>query len=115
MDLAQDDLNHAHLDIKEGFYRQAIVSAYYVVLSSSRALLLEKGYLPKSHAGVFTMLGLHLMKHNILPKTYSNKIKKVFRKRLDANYNAQRDFSRTEAQETIDFAEEFYQNVKSLL
>src|SRR3990167_7429861 len=115
IDLAQDDLKHTYFDIKEGFYRQAIVSAYYVTLSSSRALLLEKGFLPKSHSGVFNMLNLHIIKKKILPKDYGAKIRKLFEERLSANYNAQRDFTKEEAKEAIEFAEEFYEKVKKII
>ena len=115
LNLAQDDLKNANLNLKEEFYRQAIVSSYYTVLSSSRALLLNEGFLPKSHSGVFTMLGLHIIKEGILTKNYSAKIKELFKERLDANYNAQRDFSKKEAIEAIDFAEEFFTKVKKII
>lgn len=115
LNLAQDDFKNANLNLKEEFYRQAIVSSYYTVLSSSRALLLNEGFLPKSHSGVLIMLGLHIISKGILPKVYSTKIKKLFKERLDANYNAQRDFSKNEAEEAIEFAEEFYTKVKQIM
>lgn len=115
MNLAKEDLKIANFALKEGFYRQSIVSSYYVTLSSSRALLLEKGFLPKSHSGVFTMLGLHIIKQNLLPKTYSAEIKKLFRERLSANYSGQRDFTQEEAEEAIEFAEKFYEKVLELI
>lgn len=115
MKLAKNDLAHAHLDMKEDFYRQAVVSAYYVVLSSSRALLLNKGFIPKSHSGVFIMLNLHFIKKGVIPKNYGAKISELFENRLNANYNAQREFTKEEAEEALKVAEEFYQRVYKLI
>lgn len=113
--LAKNDFKHANMDLDEGFYRQAVVSAYYVVLSSSRALLLKKGYSPKSHSGVFVLLNDNFVQKDLLPKNYSKIIGNLFRDRLDANYNAQVDFTKKDAKEAIEFAEEYLEKVLKLI
>lgn len=113
--LANNDLENAINNSKDGFYRQAVVSSYYVVLDVARAILLDMGYTPKSHQGVFKMLGLHLIKKDLLPKIYSRKINELFENRLSANYDAQQDFFQDDAKEAISFAEEFYEKILKLI
>lgn len=113
--LADEDLRRAQLDLKEDFIRGAISSSYYVVLHSSRALLLSKGIVPKSHKGVLTMLSKEIIKKSLLPKEYSKKINEMFKERLVADYDASEDFVPKDAKEAIEFAEVFYEKVKKII
>ena len=56
---AQRRLGAARLLLDEDFVPDAINRMYYGVAEASRALLIEKGVDPGTHAGMINQLGLH--------------------------------------------------------
>ncbi|MGB9715228.1 MAG: HEPN domain-containing protein [Thermodesulfovibrionales bacterium] len=72
---------------KRGNYGQVLSSMYYAYFHIIKALLYKKGFDPKSHEGVYTMMNLHFIKSGILNKKFSRFFERLHKNREIADYN----------------------------
>ena len=56
IEIARDDLESSKLLFDGEKYRNSITLAYYAMFSLARALLLKKGYEPKTYSGVISFI-----------------------------------------------------------
>lgn len=59
--LSEEKLKAAEYLYRGGFYEDSVSRAYYSMYHAARAILLLKDIEPKTHRGVLSMFGLHLV------------------------------------------------------
>lgn len=110
---AEQSLSDARFLFEGERFNAAISRSYYAVFNGAKALLLEKGSSPKTHQGVSSELG-RLFREELnseITKTYSQ----IQTMREEADYGTGKDFDREEAEEAVEFAEEFLLKVEELV
>jgi uncharacterized protein (UPF0332 family) len=70
-----------------GNYGQVLSSMYYAYFHIIKALLYKKGFDPKSHEGVYTMMNLHFIKPRVFDKKFSRFFERLHKNREIADYN----------------------------
>ncbi|MBI3391833.1 MAG: HEPN domain-containing protein [Nitrospirae bacterium] len=71
----------------------AVSRLYYSLLYGMRALLLARGFEPKSHEGALRLFGLHFVKEGIFGISDSHVFSRLMKYREEADYNAAYSFS----------------------
>ena len=107
--LSEESLAVARWALQQEYYRSAVSRAYYALFDVAKALLLTKGVSPRSHAGAGMLFGQHFVKTGQVPREYGRWFSKALKARLEADYEESREFTREEAQETLDVAEQLLQ------
>jgi uncharacterized protein (UPF0332 family) len=115
MDIAHENLNSAKILFQNGLYRDAISRAYYAMYHSAKAVLLTKDVIPKKHAGVISMFGLHFVNKGFVEEVYANAIAKAYNLRVKSDYDAFYEPKKDEAEDVIEWAEKFVERVEKLL
>jgi uncharacterized protein (UPF0332 family) len=77
----------ACLLFENGYINDALSRLYYFVLYHIRAVLLSKGYEPKSHEGALRLFALHFVKEKIFLPKDSHVFSKLMKYREEADYN----------------------------
>ncbi len=87
MKRADQSIKAACLLYKNGFFNDAISRLYYFLLYNIRALLLTKGFEPKSHEGALRLFSLYFIKTSIFEIKSSHVFSKMMKYREEADYN----------------------------
>ncbi|MDQ2753466.1 MAG: HEPN domain-containing protein [Bacteroidota bacterium] len=88
---------------------------YYACYHATRALLLTKNYIPKTHSGVVSLLHQHFVLHNIFDADKASFFSRLMQERMDDDYS---DFSIVEDDVVEEFAEpanEYIEYIESLI
>lgn len=112
--ISEENLRDARTLSTSGSYRSAISRAYYVFFDVAKAALLTKDVLPKSHGGAIAKFGEVFVKSNLIKGDYGRAFNRALEIRMEADYEALREFSKEETEELIREAERFFKEVKSL-
>lgn len=112
---AENRIKSAKILLQKKLYRDSISRSYYAFLDSARALLLTKGKLAKTHAGTLTLFGMEFGKTKEIPSYFFRFYKEVLKARTEADYRFLRKFSKKDAEEAIQKAEEFVNYIKKLI
>ena len=107
IDKARNHLKDAEDIFQERRHGVAINRAYYAILSAARSLLILKGIDPATHDGVKTMLSLHFVKTNYLPKNVVDSFRILLARRTDVDYGDFSEGTPEEAKDSIEKAREF--------
>ena len=111
--MSEENLKDARTLFSSGSYRSAISRAYYVFFDMAKAALLTKKIAPKSHAAAIARFGEHFVKSGFIKGDYGRSFNRALEIRMEADYEALREFSSEEAEEVIQDAEKFFNEVKS--
>jgi len=84
---AHEAMKVSDLLFENNFVKDAVAKLYYVFLYTIRALLLTKGFEPKSHEGALRLFGLHFVKRGIFEAKDSHIFSKLMKYREEADYN----------------------------
>lgn len=114
-DMAEENLQSAHLQFKEGFLRGAVSSAYYAAFNMAKAVLIKDGHFSKTHSGTLRLFGQEFVKKGRIDKRYGQLLNNLLEERTEADYEALRTFSSSEAEEAIGLANDFIEAVKKLI
>lgn len=71
IDKALDCLGSAQYNLEGGYFDAAANRAYYAVFDAMLAILLYKGFQPKSHTGARTLFAQHFILTGDLPREMS--------------------------------------------
>ena len=112
--MSEKNLENASSLFSSVIYRVAISRAYYVFFDSAKAALLTKGVLPKSHGGAIAKFGEVFVKANLIKGDYGRAFNRALEIRMEADYEALRQFSEEEAKEMIEEARKFFDEVRPL-
>lgn len=113
--MSADNLKDAKMLFSSNSFRGAISRAYYVFFDTAKAALLTKDIVVQSHAGAITKFGEYFVKAGLIKGDYGRAFNQALEIRIEADYEALREFSREEAQELIDKAEKFYDEVSRII
>ncbi|OGF58804.1 MAG: DNA-binding protein [Candidatus Fischerbacteria bacterium RBG_13_37_8] len=97
------------------FINDAISKLYYFLLYYMRALLLSKGFEPKTHEGALRLFGLHFVKKGIFPAKDSHIFSKLMKYREEADYNPMYIFTAEDFVELKKETEQLASKIKAYL
>jgi len=112
---AVDELNASKLLQEKGFFFKSVASAYYAIYHASKALLLLKGVVPKTHEGVERMFSLYYIKTEEFDLKVGKVLGRLMKMRQEADYYPEVPFSSEEAVEAIQMAADFLEKAKNFV
>ncbi|MEK6692214.1 MAG: HEPN domain-containing protein [Nitrospirota bacterium] len=115
LDRASKTMDAAILLFDNGFLSDAVSRLYYFLLHIIRALLLSKGFEPKSHEGVLRLFSLHFIKEGIFEPKTSHIFAKLMKYREEADYNPSYVFTEEDFMEFRKEAEGMADKIKDYL
>lgn len=110
----KENLVSSKLLFENGQYRDSITLSYYAMHSSAIALFSKEDIFVKSHEGVLRKLSIYVKEGVFSRKCYSY-IHDARDIRNQSSYDFSAVFSRELAEELLVHAEEFVQEIESLL
>lgn len=111
----KEKIDAAKVLLKEGFIDDAISRAYYCMFHAASAVLLAEGITVDSHSALKTMFGLHLIKTAKIDKKYGRWLNRLKDERENGDYDIFTSFNHEDAQESIDEAAEFIEEMMKYL
>ncbi len=116
MERARQTLRDAELLLQQGGSPASIVNrAYYAMFYAVLALLITAGAGSSKHAGVIALFDEHFVKPGKFPKEISKALHKAFDLRQIGDYRELLDLDRSQAEESLAAAKEFFQAVEHYL
>ena len=112
---AVDELNASKLLQEKGFFFKSVASAYYAIYHASKALLLLKGVVPKTHEGVERMFSLYYIKTEEFDLKVGKVLGRLMKMRQEADYYPEVPFTSEEAVEAIQMAADFLERAKTFV
>jgi len=115
MDIAEAKLSDASDSFEHGIYSGAIVFSYTSMFHAARAVLFRDGYVEKSHACLAAYLRENYVKKGKLSQKYAGILKDARFERHEALYGLETKPSKVEAEELLESAKEFLEEIRRLL
>ena len=115
IEVAQECLDTAKINIDAGQYKAAANRSYYCVFNAMRGVLALDDVDFKKHKGVINYFRENYIKTNIFEKTLSKTLDTLFRVRNASDYDDFYAISKEEVNEQIEQAEYFLGKVKEYL
>ncbi|MBS7250381.1 MAG: HEPN domain-containing protein [Candidatus Freyarchaeota archaeon] len=112
---ANKALNAAKILLDYGHLEDAISRAYYAIHHAARAILFIKGIKAKTHRGVISSFGEHIVKKEIIDKEFADILRKAFDLRQKSDYEIYAQFKKENVEEIINNAEKFISKIKEIL
>jgi len=112
---AVDELNASKLLQEKGFFFKSVASAYYAIYHASKALLLLKGVVPKTHEGVERMFSLYYIKTEEFDLKVGKVLGRLMKMRQESDYYPEVPFTSEEAVEAIQMAADFLERAKNFM
>ena len=110
---AQDDLKEAKDRLKNKRYKYAIITAYYSMFHTARALIYSKGYREKSHYYLLVALQALFVDEGLLEEELTKDFHTAMVLREGADYHG--EFSKEGAESSIESATKFLQKAEAIL
>lgn len=115
LERAQEVIRATALLFDSGFINDAVSKLYYFLLYNIRALLLTKGFEPKTHEGALRLFGLHFIKKGLFEPRYSHIFSKLMKYREEADYNPSYVFTKEDFIELKKEAETLADKIREYL
>ena len=115
LEQADESLSAASLLCQNGMLRRSVNSAYYAMFYTVMALLAIRKKETSRHGGAIGLFDREFVKKNIFSKNFSRWLHGAFDLRQRCDYEAQFDISLEDTQFTLDAAEKFVTEVKSVI
>ncbi|MDI6655591.1 MAG: HEPN domain-containing protein [Candidatus Hydrothermarchaeota archaeon] len=112
--LAEEFLQDAKLLFNNCSFRSAESRLYYSIFHAARALLLRKGFQPKTHKGTIALFGKEVIGKGMIEEKYAKLLSKTFSLREEADYLALATIDEIELEGLIKDAERFVDKMESL-
>ena len=112
---ALDELKVAKVLLENELYFKSVVSSYYSVYHAAKAVLLLKGVIPRSHEGVERMFSLYYVKTGEIEIDTGKIIGRLTKLREEADYYPESTFRLKDAQEALEMAKSFVENIQEKL
>ncbi len=112
---AEEKLRAARTLLDSGHWDDAISRAYYAVFHAASAALFSKGVTAKTHEGLKTLFGLHLIKTGKIEGEYGETIRELKDDRENGDYDVFTNFGREDAEKATQEAERFLDRIKQFL
>ena len=98
-----------------GLLRSAVSRLYYGMLHLVRALVVSRGFEPRTHEGVETLFALHFVREGRVDVRYSRLFAHLQKFREQADYGPVFALSRDDVAKDLAAVEEFSREVKRVL
>ena len=115
LEKAEEKLDAAEYLLNGRFYEDAISRAYYSMYYTAKAILTLKNIETKTHEGVLSMFGLHVIKENSVEEYYGKALKFAKEERQKSDYNVLANISEEEAEDIVEDAEKFLVRIKEAI
>jgi uncharacterized protein (UPF0332 family) len=115
LEKAERSLQAANSLIAQDFFDEACSRSYYAMFYAAQALLKHHGIQVKKHSAVVAKIGEHFAKPGTLDKKYHRSLIDAREDRESVDYNVFSTINRETAEERLQAALEFIQEVKRLL
>jgi len=115
LEKAERSLHAAMTLFDAGDLEFAAGRAYYAMFHTAQALLREKGFHYRKHAGVHAAYGEHFAKTGVLDRKYHRWLLDAFDERLRGDYDTDARFERDTVFSLIQRAQEFFATAKGFL
>jgi uncharacterized protein (UPF0332 family) len=109
IDAAKERLDAAELLFNDGKLVDAVNRAYYSTYHAGKALLHSIGRDAKTHAGLISEIGFHLVEKGMMEKTYGTILRRLFESRETSDYVVGAVFTEEEVNEMLKGAKSFLQ------
>ncbi len=93
-------MNEVDFQLENQFYNTAINRIYYSCFHATKALLLTKDLVPKTHSGVSTLLHQEFVLNGLFDASHASFFTKLMNERIDDDYS---DFMITDEEEVEEF------------
>ncbi len=114
LETARDRLEVAELLFKEGKHVDAVNRTYYAVFHAGKALIHSIGRDTKTHAGLVSEIGFHLVEKGIVEKKYGTILRRLFESRETSDYVIGAVFIEEEVKKMIEDAQSFIQMAEKI-
>ena len=108
-------LGSARLLLDRGYLSDAVSRLYYYLLFHVRALLLTKGFEPRSHEAALRLYSLHFIKEGPLPTSASHLFSRFMKYREEADYNPSYTFEVDEVKAWLQEAIELGGKIRDII
>jgi len=109
---SKNALSDAINNFNAGMHKTSVNRSYYAVLHSARSLLILKGIDPIKHDGVKTMISLHFIRTDLLPREVIDIFKDLMVLRTDVDYGDLEFVGKDEADSAIGKAKRFIETIE---
>lgn len=110
---AESDLKWAKESLKDENYKWATIQTYYSMFHSARALLYKKGYREKSHSCLIESVRVLYVEKGELKSIHVETMQRAKVLREGADYYS--EFRKESAEDLVDGAMEFLNDVKNII
>jgi len=107
IEAAKERLDAAELLFNDGKLVDAVNRAYYSAYHAGKALLHSIGRDAKTHAGLVSEVGFHLVEKGIIDKRYGTILRRLFESRETSDYVVGAVFSEEEVNKMLSDAKSF--------
>ena len=112
---ANDKLISAKALYDVGQFSTSVSACYYCMFNVAKALLIKKGFKPKTHAGVISLFGQEYVLNDSFDRKVSKYLSSTQSLREAADYDAVDDIDEIIANDCINKAEEFMNESEKFL
>jgi uncharacterized protein (UPF0332 family) len=112
LEKAEERLEAAKYLLEGEYYEDAVSRAYYSMYYATRAILTLKNIEPKTHEGLLSKFGLHVIRESDVEEYYGKALKFAKEEREKSDYDAAVEISEEEAELLIDDAEKFLERIR---
>ena len=115
LEQADESIEAASLLFHQGILRRSVNNSYYAMFYAVMALLAIKKKETSKHGGAIGLFDREFVKTDIFSKDFSRWLHRAFDLRQRCDYEAQFRISKKDARITLDSAEKFVAEVKSVI
>jgi uncharacterized protein (UPF0332 family) len=87
--------------LEKNLLEDSISRAYYAMFHAAQAILYKKGLKAKSHAGVKSLFGEHIVKKGTISEELGRAFSRAFDLRQKSDYEVQAEFEVRDVEEVI--------------
>lgn len=112
---AWNGILEAEDNAKLGYWTLAASRLYYAAYYMASALLVDKGFIARSHSGVIHIIGSEFVKKELLSKDDGRLISRLFNMRQSGDYDDLFDWTEEEVKPFFDKTKDFLIRMEELI
>ena len=112
---AWNSIQEADDNARLGYWTLAASRLYYAAYYMASALLVDKGFIARSHSGVIHIIGSEFVKKDFLSKEDGRLISRLFNMRQSGDYDDLFDWTEEEVQPFFNKTKDFLARIEKLI
>ncbi len=112
---ARDRLGAARCLYDRGYFEDAVNRAYYAMFFATKAALLKKNIITKTHRGLIRAFGTEFVQKGLISPEFGKMLHIAEELREEVDYSVSRTLSKDEVTALLENAEEFIDEISSYL